>query len=55
MFSTPVPDLLMLESRIQAEIGKIQKEILQKVYENALAYFHICIGNDGPFSNVILK
>ncbi len=29
--STPVPDLLMLKSRIQAEIGKIWKEMSQNV------------------------
>ncbi len=39
MFSTLVLDLLMLKSRIQAEFGKRQKEMLQKVYENALILF----------------
>ncbi len=33
----------MLKSRIQAEIGKIQKETLQKVYEKACAHFNIYI------------
>ncbi len=56
MFSTPVPDLLMLKSRKQAEIGKVWKEMLQKDNENALACFHICNGNDGHhLPNVILK
>ncbi len=41
---------------MQAEIVKIQKEMLQKVYENVFACFHICIGNDGyHLPNVILK
>ncbi len=44
MFSAPVPDLLMFKSQIQAEIGKILKEMLQKVYENALMHLCICIG-----------
>ncbi len=56
IFLTPVPDLLTLKSRIQAEIGKIRKEMLQRVYENALALFQISIGNDGHYlPNVILK
>ncbi len=33
----------MLKSQIQAEIGKIWKEMLQKVYENALTHFFICV------------
>ncbi len=41
---------------MQAEIGKIWKEMLQKVYENALACFHLCTGNDGHhLPNIILK
>ncbi len=56
VFSTPVPNLLTLKSRVQAEISKIQKEMLQKVYENALTHVHIFIGNgDHHLSNVILK
>ncbi len=56
VFSTPVPDLLMLKSRILAEIGKIWNEILQKVYENLLVCSHICIGNYGHhLPNFILK
>ncbi len=32
------------------------KEMLQKVYENAFACFHICIGNDDHhLTNIILK
>ncbi len=46
VFLTLVPDLLLLKSRIQAEIGEIWKEMLLKVYENALVRFHIYIGND---------
>ncbi len=45
----------MLKSWIQAEIGKIRKEMLQKVYENALVCFHIRIGNDGHHLLNILK
>ncbi len=53
MFSTPLPDLLTLKSQTQVDI---QKEMLQKVYENALACFHICFGNDGhDLRNIILK
>ncbi len=49
-------NLLTLKSRIRAEIGKIPKEMLQKVYENVLVCFHICIGNDDfHLPNVILK
>ncbi len=51
----PVPDLLMLKSRIQVKIGKILQEILQEVYENALVYFRICIGNGDHLSIVIVK
>ncbi len=36
-----------LKSLILAEIGKIRKKVLQKVYESAHVCFHICIGNDG--------
>ncbi len=46
----------MLKSHVQAEIGKLLKKMLQKVYENALLRFHICIGNGGRYlPNVILK
>ncbi len=57
MFSTPVPVLLTLKSQIQAEIGKILKEMLQKAsYENAFTCFYIRIGNDDHhLPNVILK
>ncbi len=56
VFSTPVPDPLMLKSWMQAEIGKIWKKMLQKVYENALAHFLSGIENDGyHLPNVILK
>ncbi len=54
LFSTRVPDLLT--SQILAEIGKIWKTMLWKIYENALFCFRICIGNDDHYlSNVILK
>ncbi len=56
MFSKPATDLLTLKSCIQAEIGKIRREMSHKVCENALARFHICIGNDGHhLQNIILK
>ncbi len=55
LFSVPVPDMLILKSQMRTEIGKIRMEMLQKVYENALARFHICIGNNGHLPNVILK
>ncbi len=46
----------MLKSQKPAEINKIWKEIVQNVYENALAYLHIYTGNDGHhLPNVILK
>ncbi len=56
VFSTPVLDLSVLKNQIQIEIGKIWKEMLQKVYENALVRFHIYIVNDGHhLHNVVLK
>ncbi len=46
---------LTLKNQIQIEIGKIQKEPLQKVYENAIVFPHL-YWKDGNFlPNVILK
>ncbi len=46
----------MLKCRIQAEIDKIQRVMLQKVDENALICFFIYTGNDGHhLPKVILK
>ncbi len=55
LFSKPVPDLLMLKSRIQEKTDKIKKEMLQKIYETAFTRFHICIGNYHHLPNGILK
>ncbi len=41
---------------MQAEIGKIWNQMLQKVYRSALVRFHISIGNDDHhLPKVILK
>ncbi len=56
VFSTFVPDLLMLKSQFQAKSSKTQEEMLQKVYENILVCFLLYIGNNGiHLPNVIIK
>ncbi len=42
VFSTPILNLLTFKRGIQAEISKILKEMLQKVYKNTLVHFRSC-------------